>query len=63
LLHEFLIEAHAIGQEHIGKGVPELVDAVRLERDFIAEGEVRGGVLGVGLLHNPLEFASVACFE
>ena len=58
-----MIDVRPIEQTQIGKGVPELVDAVRLERDFIAEGEVRGGVLGVGLLHNPLEFASVACFE
>ena len=53
----------AIQQEYVCKGAPVLVEAVRLERDFIAEGEVRGDVLGGGLLHDPLEFASVPCFE
>ena len=33
------------GREHIGKGAPVLVVAVRLERDFFPEDEVRGGLL------------------
>ena len=40
-----------------------LVEAVRLERGFFAEGEARGGVLGVGLLHDPLEFVVTPRFE
>ena len=40
-----------------------LVEAVGLERDFFAEGEARGGVLGVGLLHDPLEFVVTPRFE
>jgi len=34
-----------------------------LQRDFFAEGEARGGVLGVGLLHDPLEFVVTSRFE
>jgi hypothetical protein len=45
LLHEFLIEVHTIGQDHICQGVLVLVLAVCLERDFFAEGEVRGNLL------------------
>jgi hypothetical protein len=33
-----VIDVIAIRQEHIGKGVLVLVEAVRLERDFIPEG-------------------------
>jgi len=38
MLYEFLIQIHAIGQEHIGKGALVLVVTVRLERDFCAKG-------------------------
>ena len=41
-----VIDVGAIRQEHIGKGAPVLVEAVRLERDFFPKGELRGGVLG-----------------
>ena len=47
LLDEFLIEIHAIGQEHVSKGACVLVVAVRLDGNLFAKGEVRGGVLGV----------------
>ena len=36
LLYELLIEVHPIGQEHIGKGAPIIVCAVRLECDFFS---------------------------
>jgi hypothetical protein len=52
-----------IKQPHIGQGAPVLVEAVGLERDFFAEGAARGGVLGVGLLHDPLEFVVTPGFE
>jgi len=43
LLHEFLIEIHAIRQEHlVSKGAPVLVEAVSLECDFFPEGEFSG---------------------
>jgi hypothetical protein len=41
-----VIDVRAVGQEHIGKGAPVLVEAVSLERDYFPESEVRGGVLG-----------------
>ncbi len=31
---------------HIGQGAPVLVEAVRLKRDFLPKGKVRGGLLG-----------------
>ena len=37
---EFLIEVHAIGQQHISKGAPVLVLAVRLERDFFPKDQL-----------------------
>ena len=46
LLDEFLIEIHAIGQEHISQGALVLVMAVGLDRHVLPEGEVRGGLLG-----------------
>ena len=63
IIDEHVIDVGGIQQEYVCKGAPVLVEAVRLEGDFIAEGEVRGDVLGGGLLHDPLEFASVPCFE
>jgi hypothetical protein len=44
---EFLIEVHAIGQEHILKGALVLVLAVCLDRDFFPEGKGRATVLTV----------------
>ena len=44
---EFRIDVGSIPQEYVSKGAPILVLVVRLERDFIAEGEGRGGVLVV----------------
>jgi hypothetical protein len=41
-----VIDVGAIGQTHIGKGALVLVEAVRLERDFLPEGEVSDGVRG-----------------
>jgi hypothetical protein len=32
-----VIDVGSIGQEHIGKGAPILVEAVRLERHVLAE--------------------------
>jgi hypothetical protein len=58
LLEEFLIEIHPIGQEHIGKGAPILVEAVGLERDLFPDGEFRGGVLGL-LAVSPLSGQSI----
>jgi len=46
LLHEFLIEIHAIGQEHISKGAAIFVVVVSLDGDFFPKGEVRGDLLG-----------------
>jgi hypothetical protein len=39
-----VVNVRAIGQTHIGKGALVLVEAVRLERDFLPEGEVSDGV-------------------
>jgi hypothetical protein len=44
---EFLIEIHPIGQDHVPKGAPVLVVAVRLDGDVLPEGKFRGRVLGV----------------
>lgn len=41
-----MIDVIAIRQEHIGKGALVLVETVRLERDFLPEGEVSDGVRG-----------------
>ena len=41
LLDEFLIESHAIGQDHIAKGALILVVAVGLDRNAFTEGEGR----------------------
>jgi hypothetical protein len=46
LPHEFLIQFHPIGQEHIGKGAFVLVVAVRLDGNVFPESEGRGGLLG-----------------
>jgi hypothetical protein len=40
-----VIHVGAIRQDHIGKGALVLVVAVRLDCDFFAKGEVRGGLL------------------
>ena len=42
LIDEFLIEIHAIGEDHIAKGALVLVVAVSLKRDFLPQGEVSG---------------------
>ena len=60
---EFVGEVCAVEQEHVSQRPPVLVLAVSLERDFFAEGAARGGVLGVGLLHDPLEFVVTPGFE
>jgi hypothetical protein len=41
-----MVDVGAIGQKHISKSAPVLVEAVRLERDFLPEGEGRGGCAG-----------------
>jgi hypothetical protein len=41
-----MIDVGAIGEGHIAKGAPILVEAVRLERDFLAKDQRRGGLLG-----------------
>jgi len=41
LLDEFLIEIHPIGQDHVSKGALVLVVAVSLDRNFLAESEVK----------------------
>ena len=46
LLDEFLIQVHAIGQDHLANGALILVVAVRLNGDFFPKGKGRGGVLG-----------------
>ncbi len=40
-----MIDVSAIGQEHISNRAPVLVLAKGLKRDFLPEGEVRGGLL------------------
>lgn len=35
-----MIDVSTIGQEHISKGTPVLVLAVRLERDFFSEDQL-----------------------
>ena len=52
-----------IGQQYIRKATFVLVVAVSLDGDFFSKCEARGGVLGGGLLHDPLEFVSAPCFE
>jgi len=47
LLDVFLIDVHAIGQDHVSKGACVLVLAVGLDGDFLPEGEVSDGVLGL----------------
>jgi hypothetical protein len=47
LLHEFLIEIHPIGQDHVSKGARVLVVVVGLDGHVLPEGEFRGGGLGV----------------
>ena len=44
---KLLIDACAIGQDHISKGALVLVVAVRLDGDLFPEGELRGRVLGL----------------
>ena len=46
LLDEFLIEVPAIGQKHIGNGTLVHVEAVCVERDFLAEEKFRRSLLG-----------------
>jgi hypothetical protein len=54
LLHEFLIEVHAIRQMHISKGALVLVVAVGPERDLFPKDEGRGRVLGLPSAQTPL---------
>jgi len=49
-----VVDAGAIGQEHIGKGASILVEAMGLERDFFPEGKGRGNVLGIVAVGLPL---------
>ena len=46
VLDQRVIDVGAIGQQHIGEGASSLVAAVRLERHFLPEDEVRGSLLG-----------------
>ena len=57
LLDEFLIQVDSIGQDHVPKDALILVVAMVMGLDgyVFPKGEVRGGVLGVDLLHDPLE--------
>ena len=41
-----MIDVGPIRQKHVGNGAFVLVVAVRLDGDFFAKGEGRGGVLG-----------------
>ena len=45
LSDEFLIDVRSIRQEHVSKGTPILVLAVRLERNFFPKDQRRGGML------------------
>ena len=47
MLDEFLIEVHSIGQEHVGKGAPVLVEAVSLERHILSKNQRCRGLLGI----------------
>jgi hypothetical protein len=44
-LDEFLIQAHAIGQDHVSKDTLVLVVAMGLEHDFLSEYKFRRGLL------------------
>jgi hypothetical protein len=39
LLYEFMIDVRSIQQEHVSKGAPVLILAVRLECDFFSEDQ------------------------
>jgi len=45
-----VIDVGLIGQQHISKGAPVLVEAVRLEGDLFHEGEVRRSSFDLHLL-------------
>jgi hypothetical protein len=51
-----VIDVHSIQQEHVSKGTPILVLAVRLEEDFFLEGAVSDGVLGSPKTSPPYQF-------
>lgn len=42
-----MVDVGSIGQSHLAGGAPRLVLAERLERDFLPEDKLRGGVLSV----------------